>query len=317
MPKLADRFLASLEIAEGRKDRLVFDTACPGLGVRLTARGTRTFLAQWTDPATRRKVREPLGVWGNITIDQAREAARVGLGTVAKGINPRTERVRQRAEAERERVEAALTFDALVAEWVALHLAQRRERYRTEAVRAIRYAFPHLLKRPAARITRADAVNALDKLVRAGTAAMAGRTLAYARAAFQWAEKRGKVPHNPFLGLPIMTAAGLGAGSERRRTGRSVVRRKHYRLSIWPVLQARDFDDAAARGSCRDSLVDFRRSGRVDCSWVQDGKWPTARRASVGSRPMKSCSSIPRIEAAISSSARLAGRRFLGSRKRR
>ena len=27
-----------------------------------------------------------------------------------------------------------------------------------------------------------------------------------ARAAFQWAEKRGKVPHNPFLGLPIVTA---------------------------------------------------------------------------------------------------------------
>jgi hypothetical protein len=32
---------------------------------------------------------------------------------------------------------------------------------------------------------------------------MAGRTLAYARAAFRRAEKRGKVPTNPFQGLPI------------------------------------------------------------------------------------------------------------------
>jgi hypothetical protein len=83
----------------------------------------------------------------------------------------------------------------------------RRERYRTEAVRAIRHAFPELLKRPAARIARNDAVNALDKLVRAGKPTMAGRTLAYARAAFHWAEKRGKVPGNPFQGLPISAGA--------------------------------------------------------------------------------------------------------------
>ena len=205
MPKLTDRFLATLEIEEGRKDRLVFDTACPGLGVRLTARGTRTFLAQWTDPATRRKVREPIGVWGGITIDQAREAVRARLGAVAKGIDPKSERVRRRAEADRERAEAALTFDALVSEWAALHLAQRRERYRSEAVRAIKHAFADLLRRPAARVTKADAVTALDRLVRDGKAAMAGRTLAYARAAFQWAVKRGKVPGNPFQGFSVTT----------------------------------------------------------------------------------------------------------------
>jgi integrase len=207
MPKLTNRFLAGLEIEDGRKDRLVFDTTCPGLGVRLTARGTRTFLAQWTDPATRRKVREPIGVWGGITIEQAREAVRARLGAVAKGIDPKAERVRRRAEADRARAEAALTFDALVAEWAALHLAQRRERYRAEAVRAIRCAFSDLLKRSAARITRGDAVNALDKLIREGKPIMAGRTLAYARAAFGWAEKRGKVPSNPFRGLPIATGS--------------------------------------------------------------------------------------------------------------
>jgi integrase len=205
MPKLTDRFLAALKVEEGRKDRLVFDTACPGLGVRLTAKGTRTFVAQWTDPATKGKVREPLGVWGSITIEQARDAARARLGAVAKGIDPKAERQRRRKEAERERSEAALTFDALIEEWATLHLAQRRERYRAEAVRAIRLAFADLLKRPAARVTRADAVNALDKLLRAGKLTMAGRTLAYARAAFRWAEKRGKVPANPFQGLPIAT----------------------------------------------------------------------------------------------------------------
>jgi integrase len=203
MPKLTDRFLATLKVEPGRKDRLVFDTACPGLGVRVTAKGTRSFIAQWTDPATRLKVREPIGVWGNITIEQAREAARTRLGAVAKGINPKAERVRQRAEAERDRAEAALTFEALVEEWAALHLAHRRPRYAAEAVRAIRRGLPALTRRPAGRISRADAVNALDRIVKDGKAVTAGRTMAYARACFAWAEKRAKVPGNPFANLPI------------------------------------------------------------------------------------------------------------------
>ena len=62
MPKLTDRFLAALSVDKDRKDRLVFDTVSPGLGVRVTAKGTRTFIVQWTDPVTKRKVREPLGI---------------------------------------------------------------------------------------------------------------------------------------------------------------------------------------------------------------------------------------------------------------
>jgi integrase len=212
MPKLTDRFLTALEVEPGRKDRMVFDSVSPGLGVRVSAKGTRTFICQWTDPATRRKVREPLGVWGNITIDKAREAAQIRLGEVAKGVDPKAERMRRRADAERERAEAALTFEALVEEWAALHLAHRRPRYAAEAVRAIHCGLPGLMKRPAARISRADAVNALDQIVKAGKAITAGRTMAYARACFAWGKRRAKVPENPFADLPI--SAGK---SERER----------------------------------------------------------------------------------------------------
>src|SRR5208282_4620863 len=97
MPKLTDKLLNGLELEPGQKDRLLFDTGCPGLGVRLTAKGSRTFIAQWTDPATKRKVREPLGVWGSLTIEQAREAVRARLGAVAKGIDPHAERAKIRA----------------------------------------------------------------------------------------------------------------------------------------------------------------------------------------------------------------------------
>lgn len=146
-------------------------------------------------------------MWGNLTIDQAREAVRVRPGAVAKGIDPKAERERQRETAERERAETALTFEALIGEWKALHLAQRRPRYAAEAERAIRFGLSELLKRPAARISRAAAVNALDRIVKAGKPVTAGRTMAYARACFAWGRRRGKVPENPFAELPIAAGA--------------------------------------------------------------------------------------------------------------
>jgi integrase len=213
MARLTDKLLTRLTLEPDRKDRLVFDTECRGLGVRVTMRKgrgvqakpelIRTFIVQWRDPATRRTLREPLGVWGSLTIAQAREAARARFGAVAKGINPRAERAKLRAEAERERGERALTFGTLIEEWAALHLEHRRPRYATEAQRALRYAFPDALDRPAARLTRAEVVNTLDALAKAGKVAIAGRTMAYGRACYRWAEKRGKVPSNPFASLPI------------------------------------------------------------------------------------------------------------------
>jgi len=197
VPKLTDRGISALKLKEGQKDRLVFDSACPGLGVRITARGGRIFIAQWTDPATKRKVREPLGAWGNITIDQARDAVRARLGAVAKGIDVRGERERLKHEDQQRRKVDALTFERLVANWENLHLGQRRERYREEAVRAIRFAFADLLKQPAARITRDDVRERLDRVARTKPA-MAGRTLAYGRAAYRWTQKRGEVAENPF-----------------------------------------------------------------------------------------------------------------------
>jgi hypothetical protein len=63
-----------------------------------------------------------------------------------------------------------------------------------DAQRVIKHTFVDLLKRPAARIARAEIINVLDKLARSAKAVTAARSLAYARAAFNWAAKREKVP---------------------------------------------------------------------------------------------------------------------------
>jgi integrase len=198
---LTERKIADLACPAGSKDRLVFDDQTPGLAVRVSGAGGKVFLAQFTVHGTRRRV--PLGRWGAITLDQARDAARVVMGDVAKGIDPAVTRAEAKRDAKAAAAAEKLTLDALLEQWRKLALANRRESYQREALRAVRYAYAKHLKQPAATITRAEALAPLDALARAGKAPIAGRTLAYCRACYRWALKREMVPSSPFDGLPI------------------------------------------------------------------------------------------------------------------
>lgn len=222
MPKLTDRFLSSFAPLPGKKDRLAFDTETRGLGVRAypvlerLPDGTRRpkvermFLVQWTDLATKRKAREPLGLWGAIKLEQARTAARSRLGRLVAGFDPKAEReqrraedARRRAEAARAKAEAAFTLDTLIAEGERLHLTSRRTRYAAEATRALRLAFKAHLDRAAAALNHETVVDVLYGLTGAGKAATARLTLAYGRACYGWAVKRRRLAVNPFAGLPV------------------------------------------------------------------------------------------------------------------
>lgn len=228
MPKFTDRFLSSFAPMDGAKDRLAFDTETRGLGVRVTRvvgprhgaeqagapAFNRIFLVQWTDKATGRKVREVLGAWGSLTVEQARDAARVRLGRVAAGFDPKAEREAKQAEdqnkraaAARAKVEAAFTLEKLIADWAAQHLATKRGRYADEAERALKVAFKSHLARPASALDHDVVTGVLDALAGDGRTAMAGRTMAYGRACYGWAVKRRKLALNPFQGLPAIEGA--------------------------------------------------------------------------------------------------------------
>ena len=129
------------------------------------------------------------------------------LGDVAKGRDPAGERNEARRAAQRKAAHEALTLTALLEQWETLRLADKRERYAAEAVRAVRYAFTKHLNAPAADLDRAAVVRVLDCLSKDSKAAMASRTAAYGRACYQWAVKRGSLESNPFANLPLTPIA--------------------------------------------------------------------------------------------------------------
>jgi integrase len=192
--KLTQRRIETLHCPAGKKDILVFDDEQTGLGIRVTAGGGKSYLAQYRHVGGKRRL--PLGSCSAISLAAARNAARAIMGDVAKGLDPASDRKRKAAH-------DALTLEALVGQWETLNLAGKRERYAREAVRALRYAFAGQLKTPAAELSRSAVVRVIDRLTNDGKAAMASRTAAYGRACYQWAVKRGSLSINPFHTLPL------------------------------------------------------------------------------------------------------------------
>ena len=194
-----------LKCPDGKRDMLVFDDEQRGLAVRVTASGGKSYLAQYSFHGTKRRM--SLGSCGAVSLAKAREAARALMGEVAKGHDPAAERKAAAADARRKEAHQALTLSVLIENWEALHLANKRPRYRSEAVQVVRAAFAGYLDLPAADIDRAAIVKAVDAIARKGKPYAATLAIMYGKAAFGWAYRRGALTANPFSHIPVTPIA--------------------------------------------------------------------------------------------------------------
>ena len=191
--KLTHKTVAAARCPSGRRDVLFFDSETRGFGLRVTAGGGKSFVAQYSTPTGKRRM--PLGSFGAVTVEQARRAAKAVLGDVARGFDPAAERAKEKRKAPPYLVRA------LVEEWARAREGDRRLSYLREAVLCIRRNLSDWLDLPAAEITLGDAVRALDRVRLGKGVVAANRTLAYARAAFGWAARRQAIPGNPLKGI--------------------------------------------------------------------------------------------------------------------
>ena len=106
------------------------------------------------------------------------------------------------AETKRKRKVDAFTFGNLVSEWETKHLASMRLSYRRDALGRIRLHLREMLELPAAAITKAAVIAAVDRIAADVGETTARRTIGYARAAYAWASKRGQSSAIPLRGVP-------------------------------------------------------------------------------------------------------------------
>jgi Arm DNA-binding domain len=114
---------------------LVFDDEQRGLGVRVTAGGGKSYVAQYTFAGSKRRV--PLGSCSAISLAAAREAVRTILGDAARGVDTAAERKEARLKAAGD----GLTLADLIDQWDKLHLSAKRANYSTAATSSLRRSF--------------------------------------------------------------------------------------------------------------------------------------------------------------------------------
>jgi integrase len=125
-----------------------------------------------------------LGPAGVLTLAQARDEARMKLGQIASGTDPRT--VKREAQSTE-------TF-AIVAERFIERHAKVRNRSWREIERLIqRDALPRWRHRPIDSITRHDVIALLDAIVDRGAPVTANRVLGAVRRLFNWCIERGMI----------------------------------------------------------------------------------------------------------------------------
>jgi hypothetical protein len=206
--RLTPATIAGLARPAGKKELIVWDAERSGLALRVTGGGdTKSWFFQYAFAGARPPV--PLGPYPKIDIAMARREAKKLAGEVAGGGHPAAERKARQDAARKQRDDDALTLEALIDGFVRAPTKRgdpKSDRHAHEAARALKLMFPTLLKLPVAGLDRKTVVRAHDALAKQSPIA-AARTVAYGKAAFNWAIDRGALDMNPFANIRVASSA--------------------------------------------------------------------------------------------------------------
>jgi integrase len=180
---LTDRFINSRKPAPAGQRHEYGDAIVPGLALRVTDRGHKSYVLVTRYPSNpKNPTRRALGEVGAITLDEARQKARSWLGLIEKGIDPKAEETRKRAEGQRRQVN---TFALVAAEFLERHAAGLKKS--TEAKRIIEGEFVKRWgSRPITDIMPEEVAVAIRAIVRRGSPYQAHNALGYVRRLFNW-----------------------------------------------------------------------------------------------------------------------------------
>jgi integrase len=198
--KLTDLFVERVKPpARGRDAH--FDASFPGLALRVTANGHKSWVLFYRLRGVQRGL--TLGTYPAIPPAQARREAQVALNCVHQGIDPADEK-RARRDLRAPQLD---TFGAVAADYLERHLrANRRPSTYAEAKRDLEHdALPKWRNRPIGSITRGAVIDLVDKIVERGAGVMANRTLARLRALFNWAVEKERLTASPIGRMTLPT----------------------------------------------------------------------------------------------------------------
>ena len=197
---LTDRAILHLKPAPAGKRRIVWDAIVPGLGLRVTENGVKTFVLVTRYPGSANPVPRSLGVYSAITLEAARAKARDWLSLIGGGIDPEQHAVRKQEQ----------TFQAISEQYFLRKAKDHRSRAKSEATLA-RLVYPSFGPRPIEAINRSDIVRLLDRIEDERGPVMASRTLGIINRVMNFHATRSDDFRSPIV-------RGMARGAEQTRS---------------------------------------------------------------------------------------------------
>lgn len=170
----------------------VHDLYCPGMTVRVSPSGSKTFTVKFRYGLHQKRMK--LGVFPRISLGTAREKAIDILRQLDEGIDP----TRSRRTADKK-------VETVCREFIRLH-AQKRNKSWREAERILdRELIGAFGQRDIREIKRFDVLEIMDAAIDRGSNYQANRILSHVRKLLNWCLERGIIETNPIIGLKAPT----------------------------------------------------------------------------------------------------------------
>ena len=161
----------------------VWDTTISSFGVRVSAKGRKTFVLAARYAGSKNPTRRAIGPYGAVSLADARVTAQTWLKLIEAGKDPAEETKRQRETEARRR---SNTFASVAEDFITEKLST--ERKGEEVERDIRRVFiEEWGARPISDLTASDVVSLIKRFKNEGKVYQAHNLLGYVRRLFNWA----------------------------------------------------------------------------------------------------------------------------------
>lgn len=262
---LTDRAIKALKAAPAGTRQDHVDAIVPGLAVRVTEKGSKSFILIARFKRGASPTRRAIGDVGALDLAEARDRAREWLALIAKGIDPAVAEEGERRSEERRQEQ---TFDVVAEEFLERHV-KGKLRSESEIRRILdTHVKPRWKGRAIADIGRADVTALLDAVEAKSGARQADMTLAIVRKMLSRHETR----HDGYRS-PIIAGMGRYKVSEHKRER---ILGDHELRELWPVCQASGTFGAIVLFGL---LTGQRREKLASIQWndMRDGVWTIRR----------------------------------------
>ncbi|PJC86476.1 integrase [Vibrio sp. HA2012] len=170
-----------------------------GLYLRVTPKGTRSWIFNYIHPITNKRKNIGLGKFPDITLASAREKARSMRQQVAEGIDPKTYRDN---EAVAEQLAIETTLLSVAKEWIDVKKHSVTDDYATDIWRSLElHIFPNLGQLPISEILAPTVITQLRPLEKRGVLETVKRVCQRLNEIMDYAVNSGKIQANPLTNI--------------------------------------------------------------------------------------------------------------------